>query len=85
VADEIFCVHAKRSSRLEPGHWLLDSKLLTPIGELSPKSGGWAVELKGNPLPILTFETPDAACDYLGAATGRRVRKISARQLARLA
>lgn len=84
MADEIFYVHTKRSSRLELGHWFLDGKHLTPIGELSSKSGGWAVQLNGNSLPILTFATPDAACEYLGATMGKPVRKISARQLALL-
>jgi len=43
--SEILYIHAKRSTRIEPVHWLFDSASRTTIGTVKPLGDGWKINL----------------------------------------
>jgi len=79
-ASEILYVHAKRSTRLDPGHWLFDPSTRTAIGSLTPGPDGWRLNLNdGREHPIL--RSLEELCAYVSAQKGKPVRKASVREL----
>jgi len=79
-ASEILYVHSKRSTRLDPGHWLFDTSTRTAIVNLKPGPDGWCLNLNdGREHPILS--SLEELCAYVSAQKSKPVRKASVREL----
>jgi hypothetical protein len=80
VQSEILYVHAKRSTRIDPGHWLFDTGTRATIGSLNPRPTGWQINLyDGREHP--SFPSLEALCTYISEQKGKPVRKASVREL----
>lgn len=79
-SNEILYVHAKRSLRIAPGHWLFDMGSRRAIGELSMVESGWELNLYDD-ASHPTLKSVDEVCAYVHQLRGKPVRKGSVREL----